>query len=223
MLGDVNDVETDAGPRRLPPGTERLCAATRTVRPVADMVRFVVGPDGNVVADLKRRLPGRGMWITARRSTVAEAVRRKAFARGFRRDVRVPAELVETVERLIERAALDALSIGHKAGLVVAGFTRIEAALAAGDPVVGLVHAADASRDGVRKVAAAARRRFGDAVGGVPVIEAFTSVQLDLALGRSNVIHAALLAGSASDGFLARCRSLEQFRTAEPAVRGHCS
>jgi len=96
----------------------------------------------------------------------------------------------------------------------------VEAALTAGEPVVGLVHAADAGGDGVRKVAAAARRRFGDMVGRIPVIEAFTSVQLDLALGRSNVIHAALLAGSAGDGFLARCRSLEHFRTAEPGSPG---
>jgi uncharacterized protein len=220
MLADVHDVETDAGPKRLPPGAERLCAATRAVRPVSEMIRFVVGPDGDVVPDLKRRLPGRGVWITARRATVAEAVKRKAFARGFRRDARVPAGLADLVERLIERSALDALSIAHKAGLVVPGFARIEAALAAGEPVIGLVHAADAGGDGVRKVAAAARRRFGDTVGRIPVVEAFISMQLDLALGRSNVIHAALLAGSASDGFFARCRSLEHFRTADPGGPG---
>lgn len=220
MLADAHDIDTDTGPKRLPPGAERLCAATRTVRPVAEMVRFVMGPDGDVVPDLKRRLPGRGVWITARSGVVAEAVKRKAFARSFRRDVKVPADLADLVDRLIERSSLDALSIAHKAGLVIAGFARIEAALAAGEPVVGLVHAADAGCDGVRKVAAAARRRFGDTVDRIPVVEVLTSVQLDLALGRSNVIHAALLAGSASDGFLARCRSLEHFRIAEPSGPG---
>jgi len=220
MLADAHDIETDSGPQRLAPGAERMCAVTRTVRPVAEMIRFVVGPDGNVVPDLKRRLPGRGVWITARRGVVAEAVRRKAFARGLRRDARAAADLTGLVERLMERSALDALSIAHKAGLVVPGFARVEAALAGGEPVTGLVHAADAGGYGVRKIAAAARRRFGDAVERIPVVEAFASVQLDLALGRSNVIHAALLAGSAGDGFLARCRSLEHFRTAEPGGPG---
>jgi uncharacterized protein len=212
MLAAAHEVETDTGPKRLAPGAERLCVATRTVRPVADMIRFVIGPDGAVVPDLKRRLPGRGVWITANRVAITEAVRRKAFARGFRHDVKVDTELVGRLEGLIGRAALDALSIAHKAGLVVAGFTRVEAALA-GDPVVALVQASEASADGIRKLAAAARRRFADGADRLAVIGAFTSMQLDLALGRSNVIHAALLAGSASDGFLARCRSLERFRT----------
>ncbi|MGA2125501.1 MAG: DUF448 domain-containing protein [Xanthobacteraceae bacterium] len=150
MLADTHDVETDSGPQRLPPGAERMCAATRTLRPVAEMIRFVVGPDGDVVPDIKRRLPGRGVWITARRGVVAEAVRRKAFARGFRRDARATADLADLVERLMERSALDALSIAHKAGLVVAGFARVEAALGAGEPVTGLVHAADAGGDGFR-------------------------------------------------------------------------
>jgi len=70
----------------------------------------------------------------------------------------------------------------------------------------------------VRKIAAAARR--GTPAGSdVPVIDVFTSAQLDLALGRSNVIHAALLAGAASDGFLARCHSLGRFRTTGPGER----
>ena len=219
MLATVHDVETDTGPKRLAPGAERLCVATRTVRPVADMIRFVVGPDGTVVPDLKRRLPGRGVWITASRLAVAEAVRRKAFARGFRRDVKVGADLVEGLEGLMERAALDALSIAHKAGLVAAGFTKVEAALAAG-PVVAVLHACDASADGIRKLAAAARRRLADGTECPVVIDAFTSMQLDLALGRSNVIHAALLAGSASDGFLARYRSLERYRTVGPGGQG---
>jgi predicted RNA-binding protein YlxR (DUF448 family) len=215
MLAGPHDSETDTGPKRLGPGTERLCVATRVVRPVADLIRFVVGPDGDVVPDLKRKLPGRGLWITASRAAVVEAVRRKAFARGFRRDVRVPSGLAAMVEERLERSAFDALSIAHKAGLVPTGFAKVQAALA-GEPVVALVHAADAGADGVRKLAAAVTRRFGDEAGRVPVIAAFTSMQLDLALGRSNVIHAALLAGSASGTFLARCRSLEHYRTAEP-------
>jgi len=218
MLPGGHEVETDTGPKRLAPGAERLCAVTRTVQPVADMIRFVAAPDGTVVADLKRRLPGRGVWVTARRAAVGEAIRRNTFTRALRRPARAPEGLADLVEQLLERSALDALSIAHKAGLVASGFAKVEAALAAGDPIVGLVHAAKAGGEGVRKLAAVARRELGDR--NVPGIEAFTSVQLDLALGRSNVIHAALLAGLASDRFLARCRSLEHYRTAEPGGPG---
>src|SRR5262249_53143917 len=130
-------------------------------------------------------------------------------------DVRVPADLAQLVEGLIERSALDALSIARKAGRVVAGFARVEGALAA-EPVVALVHAADAATEGARRIFAAARRELGEAADRLVVVEAFTSAQLDLALGRPNVVHAALLAGPASDGFLARYRSLERFRTGGP-------
>jgi predicted RNA-binding protein YlxR (DUF448 family) len=214
---DEND-DTDAGPRRNAAATERLCIATREVKPVADLMRFVVAPDGSVVADLKRNLPGRGVWVTARRAIVAEAVRRKAFARGFRRDVRVAPDLPAQIEQMLERAALDALAIAHKGGQVVTGFSKVEAALEHGK-AVALLHAAEASRDGIRKLGAALRRGAGDA-DRLPVIEAFTSPQLDLALGRPNVVHAALLAGPASNSFLARCRNLERFRMAEPSAQG---
>ncbi|HYS48008.1 MAG TPA: RNA-binding protein [Xanthobacteraceae bacterium] len=219
MLACVHDPETDSGPRRAAAGLERLCVVTREVKPVADMIRFVVGPDGQVVADLKRRLPGRGVWVTASRGATAEAVKRRAFARGFKTDVRVASDLAHVVEGLLERSALDALSMTYKAGRVVAGFARVEGALAA-EPVVALVHAADAGREGARKISAAARRLLGEGADRLAVVAAFTSAQLDLALGRPNVVHAALLAGPASDGFLARYRSLERFRTDSPGGRG---
>jgi predicted RNA-binding protein YlxR (DUF448 family) len=177
------------------------------------MIRFVVGPEGQLVPDLKRKLPGRGVWVTATREALGQAVRRKAFARALKREVRVEPDFPDRVEGLLERAALDALAIAHKSGAVAAGFAKVEAALA-GEDVVALIHAADASPDGVKKVTAAARRQGkGDNIASIAL---FRSAQLDLALGRANVIHAALLAGRASDSFLARCRGLERFRTAVP-------
>ena len=101
------------------------------MRPVADLIRFVVGPDGEAVPDLKRKLPGRGVWVTATQDALGEAIKRKVFARGFKRDVRLPADLVGRTEQLLERAALDALAIAGKAGLVAAGFAKVEAALSA--------------------------------------------------------------------------------------------
>jgi predicted RNA-binding protein YlxR (DUF448 family) len=207
----------DLGPRSAAVATERLCIATREVRPVGEMIRFVAGPDGAVTPDLKRRLPGRGVWVTARRRVVEEALRRRAFARGLKGDVRASADLPELLDRLLEQSALDALSIAHKASLVVLGFAKVEAALAAG-PVVALLRARDAGVDGGRKLAGAFGRRMNPAGG--KIVDGFTSAQLDLALGRLNVVHAALLAGRASETFLERWQILESFRADDPGERG---
>jgi len=203
-------IELDSGPHAR--GTERLCVATREVRPVADLIRFVIGPDGEAVPDLKRKLPGRGVWVTATHEALGDAIKRKAFSRGFKREVRLPADLLGRTELLLERAALDALAMAGKAALVAAGFTRVQVALEH-EHVVALLHAAEAASDGVRKLDAVLRRRGGDPV---VVSGILTSAQLDLALGRPNVIHAAVLAGPVSDTFLARLRRLERFRNGDP-------
>ncbi len=217
MLARNDDTAAlDPGPRRKP-GSERLCIVTREVRPVTELIRFVIGPDREVMPDLKRRLPGRGVWVTATRAAVAEAVKRRAFARAFKAEARVAPDLADAVERVLEKAVLDALSIVHKAGRAALGFAQAERALA-NEPVVALLHAADAGRDGVRKLTATGRR--GEKAGDLLVVDRLTGAQLDLAFGRPNVVHAALLAGSASDGFLARYRNLERFRTIGPGVQG---
>jgi uncharacterized protein len=212
VLARSPDAELDGGPRNA--GPERLCVATREVRPTAELIRFVVGPDGNVVPDLKQKLPGRGVWVTGNRATLEQAVKRKAFARGFKREVRVAADLAEATEGMLQQAVLDALAMAGKAGLVPTGFTKVESALAHSH-LLALIHAANAAPDGIRKLAAALRRGQSDPAD-VPVIEAFTSQQLDLALGRANVIHAALLAGPASETVIARYRRYEQFRAGRP-------
>jgi uncharacterized protein len=201
--------ELDSGHRTRE--VERLCVVTRMVRPATDMIRFVVGPDGEAVPDLKNKLPGRGIWVTASRNALGEAVKKRAFARGFKRDVRVPADLVERTEALLERAVCDALAMAGKAGLVLTGFAKVEAALER-DRMVAVLHASDAAPDGVRKLEAARRRGQNSPVG---VVNVLSTAQLDLALGQPNVVHAGLLAGPVSDTFLARCQRLERFRTGD--------
>jgi predicted RNA-binding protein YlxR (DUF448 family) len=179
------------------------------VRPVEEMIRFVIAPNGKAVADLKQNLPGRGVWVTATRSALAQAVKTNAFARGLRREVRLDADLVGRTEQLLESAALDALAIARKAGLVAMGFAKVETALKR-EAVIALLHAAEAAPDGVKKLDSAVRHSQ-------QVIRILTAQQLDLALGRPNVIHAALLAGRASETFMARLRRLERFRGSEQA------
>jgi predicted RNA-binding protein YlxR (DUF448 family) len=219
LLACVDTLETDRGPAEGRRGVERLCALTREVKPVAELIRFVAAPDGAIVPDIKRKLPGRGVWVTARRVAIDEAVKRNVFARSLKREVRAAADLSAAVERQLEAAALDALSMVHKAGGIAIGFGRAETALA-GDPVVAVLNASNGAADGARKIAAAvARCQSSENTREIPIVSAFTSAQLDLALGRSNVIHAALLAGPASNGFLERYRSLERFRI-DPDGRG---
>ena len=204
--------ELDRGATSVAPGMERHCALTRTLKPVDEMIRFVVGPGGDAVPDIKRKLPGRGIWITATRAALDEAVKRNVFARGFKRNVRVAADLAATTERLLERSALDALAIAGKAGQVVGGFAKVEAAIGR-DDLVALIHAADAAADGKRKLDAALQRKTPEKSREIAIVEAFTGAQLDLALNRPNVVHAALLAGPVSETFLARAKRLERFRT----------
>jgi predicted RNA-binding protein YlxR (DUF448 family) len=216
MLPQTQHDELDAGPRKRGAGSERFCAVSHVVKPVDELIRFVAGPDG-VVPDLKRNLPGRGLWISADRATLEDAVARNVFARGFKRDIRVAGDLVEQTERLLVRSALDALAIAGKSGRVAAGFAKAEAALGR-DAVAGLVHASEGAADGIAKLAGAMRRR--DDADRIVVVKAFASAQLDLALGRPNVIHAALLAGPATDTFLARFARLERFRAGAPDQDG---
>jgi len=188
----------------------RSCIVSRLATPANEMIRFVLDPEGRVVPDLRRRLPGRGVWVTARREMLAAAERRKLFSRAFRAEARIEPGLDGRVERLLEDQALQALSFARKAGEIVTGFAKTESAIAGGK-VVALVQAAEAGDDGREKMEAALRRRFGrgDAV---PTLRMFQSRQLDLALGRSNVIHAALLAGRASENVLERVAALARFR-----------
>ena len=188
---------------------ERTCIVSRTARPAAEMIRFVLGRDGEVVPDLKHRLPGRGVWVTARRPVVEEAVRRRLFNRAFKAEVKTPPTLAEDIETALRHDLRQALSLAKKAGAVITGFSKVEAAIAE-KPLAALIHATEAAEDGRRKLANGLRKRLGDAISGFPVITDLSNDELDLALGRSHVIHAALVAGAGSDGFLMRwlrCRS----------------
>jgi predicted RNA-binding protein YlxR (DUF448 family) len=192
---------------------ERSCIVTREARPPEALIRFVVGPDGTVVPDLKHRLPGRGAWVTANAETVRQAIKRRLFNRAFKAEVKVPPTLADDIEAALRQDLRQALALANKAGAVTSGFAKVEAAIAGGK-VAALVHAAEAAEDGRRKLAGALRKRFGDAISAVPVIDEITGPELDLALGRPNVIHAAVAAGPGGDGFLARWRRLRSYRGA---------
>jgi predicted RNA-binding protein YlxR (DUF448 family) len=209
LLATIEEADEGLSAARKEP--ERMCVVTRAVKPVAEMIRFVAAPDGAIVPDLERKLPGRGVWVSAVRSVMERAVGEKALDRAFRGKATANADLPDLVERLLEKSALEGLSLANKAGQIVTGKAKVESALAEGK-VALLLHARDAAADGVRKLEAVARAA---ADGGFPrpaESRAFRGEQLDLALGRPNVVHAGLLAHPAGAGFLGRCLRLERWR-----------
>jgi uncharacterized protein len=192
--------------------SERTCIVTGEKGPPAAMIRFGLSPGGDVAPDLRRRLPGRGVWTKLSFAVVEEAARRQAFSRGFKTKAAASPDLARDLDRMIERDALQFLSIANKAGLVTTGAAKVEAAIRGGD-VVALVAASDGAPDGAAKLDRIARGRLGAEAERIVRINLFSSAQLDLALGRTNVIHAALGAGEASAAFLFRARRLAQYRS----------
>lgn len=189
----------------------RQCALTRARLPARELIRFCLDPEGRVVPDLKNRLPGRGVWLTAMRTVVSEATKKGVFQRGFRSPVRADANLADTVDALLEKAALGRLSLANKAGLVAAGFTKVSEAIGRGQ-VVLLLHASDAAPAGREKLDSKAGRSR------TMIIDRFNSAQLSLALGRPNVIHAALSEGGACESFVRSAGRLDTYRTPGAAI-----
>lgn len=163
------------------------------------MVRFVLSPDGIVTPDIRRRLPGRGVWLGASAAEVAEGVKRRVFARAFKAAVTAPDDLADQVGLLLRQAALQRLALARKAGLVTTGFEKVRETLQRG-PVEGLVFARDAAEDGRAKLEALAKKAR-DLHKNRLVADVFSSAELESTLGRNRVVHVALLPGRTSDLF----------------------
>lgn len=169
---------------------ERMCIVTRMVMEKDMLIRFVADPKGMVVPDLRCNLPGRGVWVGASRSRVSEAVKRQLFSRGLKARVEADAHLAERVEVLLRKQALGTLALANKAGLVLAGHDKVDEAAGKGRLRL-LVEASDGAVKGLERI----RRKAKALCPGMEVVSCFTSAELGLALGRTNVIHAAVMAG----------------------------
>jgi predicted RNA-binding protein YlxR (DUF448 family) len=197
-------------PRRA--DTLRQCALTRRELPIADLIRFVVGPDDVLVPDIDARAEGRGVWITATGAAIAAALRKKVFAKSLKAPVIVPDDLAEQAARRLEQRLLGALGLARKAGQLATGAVKVRAAIDKGE-VVALLTATDAAPDGRDKLVGALRARRAEAGNGaeVPHYQLLSSDQLGLALGLENVIHAALTKGAAAQSAQVRAARLARF------------
>ena len=204
--------QQDQGEGRETAGSLRRCVVTRAERSPDDLLRFVVDPAGSIVPDLARKLPGRGVWVTADKITVSAAAAGNAFAKSLKRHVTVPPDLSDVVETLFVKRALDALSLANKAGVLTTGFEKVEKLLDGGR-AFALVHGSDAAADGKgrldRKFAAIGREK---GLSGA-VVDWLTIEELSLAIGRANVVHAGLKQGGATQRFLRQAERLQRYRS----------
>ncbi|WP_412057480.1 RNA-binding protein [Bartonella sp. DGB2] len=180
---------------------ERTCIVTRETKQIQDLIRFVIAPDGRVVADLKAHLPGRGAWTLARRQVLIDAVKRRAFQRAFKADIIVEDDLPQRVEVLLRKRACAQLALARKAGVLVAGSAKVSAAIRAGE-VVLVFHAEEAAEDGRRKILQttyALQQKTGK---NIAILSLFSAEEMAVAFGGHPVVHAALLHGQAAAGLM---------------------
>jgi len=200
----------DAGARSA--GPVRTCAVTRLERPVDELIRFVAAPEGTIVPDLARRLPGRGVWVSLSRDRLQQGVARNVFAKSLKKAVTADAALPGLVEALLVKRSVEALALANKAGLVVPGFAQIEEGLQNTD-FACLFHGRDGAPQGRekldRKLIAIARVRQIEP----EIIDELTIDQMSLALGRPNVVHALVISGGATVRLLDEVKRLRRFRT----------
>jgi len=195
---------------------DRRCALTHEVKPAAALIRFVVGPDGVLVPDTDARAEGRGVWVSLGAAHVAEAVRKKAFARSLKAPVALPDDLAGLTRLRLEQRLVAALQMARKAGQLVTGAFKVKAALESG-AALALLTATDAAADGRSKMLASLRgadraaAEQGRSSGDRPHFELLDSGQLGLALGIESVIHAAPTQGAAGEAAVKRAERLARY------------
>ncbi len=211
-MGAEDQQQQDHGDGVETAGSLRRCVVTRKERAPDDLLRFVLDPSGTIVPDLARKLPGRGVWVTADKASVAAAVKANAFAKSLKRQVAAAPDLPDRIESLFVKRVLEALSLANKAGLVLTGFDKVEALLDAGR-AAALLHGSDAASDGTRRLDRKFAAIQGDKGQPAPIVDWLTIDQLSLAIGRSNVVHAGLKQGGATNRLLREAERLRRYRS----------
>jgi predicted RNA-binding protein YlxR (DUF448 family) len=198
-----------ATPADVPPpeaeeeGPLRRCLVTRERQGKEAMVRLAIAPGGLLVPDIEERLPGRGLWITARRDIVERAVTKRLLARAAGAEITVPPDLADRIQALLARRCLDLLGLARRAGQAVAGFEKVKAALERGE-IALLLQAADGSPE--------QRAKLRPRSGAIPVVALFSGAELAEALGREVAVHVAVLPGGMADRLARDCARLAGFR-----------
>ena len=195
------------------PMNDRMCIVTRESGPAETLIRFVAGPDGTVVPDLKRSLPGRGCSVKASRALVDKAVQKQLFARALKSDVKALPELGAQVDRLLASQLAGMMNMARKAGQFVSGTMKVDNAVRSG-AAVAVFHATDAAPDGVRKISQARKAWMltMDELEEIPAFQLLSFEEMQELMGDNAFIHAVALAGQAGEGVVKRAKLLETYR-----------
>ncbi len=195
----------------------RMCIVTRESGSPETLLRFVAGPDGSIVPDLKRTLPGRGCWVTPSREAVEKAVAKKLFARALKKDVKADPALGERVDRLLASQLTGMMNLARKAGQFIIGSAKVELAVRSGE-ALAVFHSKDAAADGIRKIdqARKARHLGMETAAEIPSFQLLSGNEMDELMGQNAFIHACALAGQAGEGVVKRATLLETYRGLEP-------
>jgi len=195
------------------PMNDRMCIVTRESGPAEMLIRFVAGPDGTVVPDLKRALPGRGCSVTASRAIVDRAVQKQLFARALKSGVKALPELGEQVDRLLVSQLSGMMNMARKAGQFVSGNSKVDNAVRSG-AALAVFHATDAAPDGVRKISQARKAWMltMDEQEEIPAFQLMSFDEMQELMGDNAFIHAVALAGQAGQGVVKRAKLLETYR-----------
>ncbi len=191
-------------------GPERKCIATGEVRSKAELIRFVAGPEGQVVPDIASKLPGRGFYVASNRDALETAVKKNLFARGAKAPVTVPDGLVDEVERQLTRRVVNMISLARKSADAVAGYEKVKSWLDQERAWV-LIQASDGSGRGKSKLSTP---HFGKYIG------CLSADELGLAFGRQTVIHGALASGGLSKRVVEEAGRLKGFRPVSDDGKG---
>jgi uncharacterized protein len=213
MTALTPDVPEDEDDFDLSDANGRMCIVTRDSGSPDTLLRFVATPDGTVIPDLKRTLPGRGCWVSPRREAVDKAVAKKLFARALKRDVKAEPDLGATVERLLVAQLTGMMNMARKAGQFISGSAKVEAAVRSGE-AIAVFHSKDAAADGIRKIDQA-RKAWHLGTGAdaeIPAFHLLTGAEMDELMGQNAFIHACALAGQAGEGVVKRATLLETYR-----------
>lgn len=211
----TSDTEHNAGGDDIAP--ERLCAVTREVLDADELIRFVRAPDGQIVPDLERRLPGRGVWVKCHRETVEKAVNSKIFSKSLKQPSLADAGLPQRIDGQLLSRLTSTLALANKAGLVVAGFQQVESGLEKAEVRV-LLHGSDAAPDGCHKLDRKFKAIQRDLVLTAPIVAILTITEMSLAIGRPNVVHAALISGGLTERFLREAERIARYRASSAVV-----
>ena len=195
-MGEEIDVD-QKGDQTEQNGSLRRCIVTNERKPPVEMLRFVIGPEGQAVFDVAGKLPGRGLWLSAGADMLQTAAHKGAFARAAKAQVKVPDDLEDQVKGLLKKRCLSHLGLAKRAGQVTAGFEKVRARLKKGGVGV-LIEASDARPDGRAKVEALAKAVAGE----TPIIALFERSDLANAIGREEAVHLVIEPGRLAEGFL---------------------